>query len=239
MHPGVRTAVVIDDDPDARLILKVGLSAGGFRVHEAATGAEGVELVRDLDPDLVTLDLETPGISGSEALRRIRAISAAHVILISAAADEADRLLGLAAGADDFMTKPFSPCEIQAHLPDLSGRAPMLREHSVPAQRGPHPMDRPMNTDVIRHGPLTVDTRSRCAWLLESELPLTGQPAPHARRGRARWCPDDRDRARRRLPPRPGAHAPACSQHHTGRRDGPFPADPHRGVLRRTMVSGR
>lgn len=167
--------MVIDDDPDARLILQVALGAGGFRVHEAATGAEGVELVRDLDPDLVTLDLEMPGISGSEALRQIRNISDAYVIMISATADETDRLLGLAVGADDFVTKPFSPREVQARVSAMFRRPRGLREgagvDAIPAQRRAEPIE--MDTGVLRHGPLGVDAEGRSAWLLDSELPLT------------------------------------------------------------------
>jgi two-component system OmpR family response regulator len=172
MVQGVRTAVVIDDDPDARLILEVALGASGFRVHEAATGAEGVDRVRDLDPDLVTLDLEMPGISGSETLRRIRAISDAYVIMISATADETDRLLGLAAGADDFVTKPFSPREVQARVSAMFRRPRALREEvmtSLPAPRTPELIE----TDVLRHGPLVIDLEGRAAWLLEAELQLT------------------------------------------------------------------
>jgi DNA-binding response OmpR family regulator len=174
MYPGVKTAVVIDADSDARFILRVALSGGGFRVHEAATGAEGVEAVRDLRPALVVLDVEAPGIGGSETLRRIRTISDACVLLVSGSADEADHLLGLAAGADDFVTKPFSPCDIRSHVSDLFRRTRPVRESfraaGIPVQRRPGPTQ----SDVIRHGPLTVDTASRCAWLLDSELPLTG-----------------------------------------------------------------
>lgn len=166
--------MVIDDDPDARLILKVALGAGGFRVHEAAGGAEGVDLVRDLDPDLVTIDLEMPGISGSETLRQIRTVSDAYVIMISATADETDRLLGLAVGADDFVTKPFSPREVQARVSAMFRRPRTISEPataSVPAQRGPDPSE--VGPGVLRHGPLGVDAEGRSAWLLDSELPLT------------------------------------------------------------------
>jgi two-component system, OmpR family, response regulator len=116
MVDGARTAAVVDDDPDIRLMLRVALEAIGFVVHEAATGHGGVELVRDCTPDLVTLDLVMPGFGGVEVCRRIRQLTNAYIIMITASSDEVDRLVGLATGADDYVTKPFSPREVQARV---------------------------------------------------------------------------------------------------------------------------
>jgi DNA-binding response OmpR family regulator len=116
MVDGARTAVVVDDDPDIRLMLRVALEAIGFIVHEAETGHGGVEVVRDCEPDLVTLDLVLPGFGGVEVCRRIRQITNAYIIMITGSSDEVDRLVGLATGADDYVTKPFSPREVQARV---------------------------------------------------------------------------------------------------------------------------
>jgi two-component system, OmpR family, response regulator len=116
MVDGARTAVVVDDDPDVRLMLRTALEAIGFVVHEAATGHGGVDQVRAVEPDLVTLDLELPGFGGVEVCRRIRQLTTAYIIMITASTDEADRLVGLATGADDYVTKPFSPREVQARV---------------------------------------------------------------------------------------------------------------------------
>ena len=116
MVDGARTAVVVDDDSDIRLMLRVALEAIGFIVHEAETGHGGVEVVRDCEPDLVTLDLVLPGFGGVEVCRRIRQITNAYIIMITGSSDEVDRLVGLATGADDYVTKPFSPREVQARV---------------------------------------------------------------------------------------------------------------------------
>jgi two-component system OmpR family response regulator len=116
MVEGARKAVIIDDDPDVRLMLRVALEASGLVVHEATTGHGGVHLVAELRPDLVTLDLVLPGFGGVEVCRRIREISDAYVIIITASSDEVDRLVGLATGADDYVLKPFSPREVQARV---------------------------------------------------------------------------------------------------------------------------
>ena len=97
-------------------MLRVALEAIGFIVHEADTGHAGVDLVRDWEPDLVTLDLVLPGFGGVEVCRRIRRITDAYIIMITGSSDEADRLVGLATGADDYVTKPFSPREVQARV---------------------------------------------------------------------------------------------------------------------------
>ena len=130
MGDGVRTAVIVDDDPDVRLMLRVALEAIGFAVHEADTGQGGVDFVRACEPDLVTLDLVLPGFGGVEVCRRIRGITNAYIMMISASADEADRLVGLTLGADDYVTKPFSPREVQARVSAMFRRPRLV---TVPA----------------------------------------------------------------------------------------------------------
>jgi two-component system OmpR family response regulator len=116
MVEGVRTAVIVDDDPETRMILRAALESTGFSVFEATTGHDAVALVRDRSPDLVTLDLVLPGFDGVEVCRRVRELTDAYIIMITASSDEADRLVGLATGADDYVTKPFSPREVQARV---------------------------------------------------------------------------------------------------------------------------
>jgi len=128
MGDGVRTAVIVDDDPDVRLMLRVALEAIGFAVHEADTGQGGVDFVRACEPDLVTLDLVLPGFGGVEVCRRIRGITNAYIMMISASADEADRLVGLTLGADDYVTKPFSPREVVARVRAVLRRRPAETE---------------------------------------------------------------------------------------------------------------
>ena len=82
----------------------------------AGDGEQAVELARDERPDVIVLDLMLPGIDGIEACRRIRAFSDAYIVMLTAKAEEADKITGLATGADDYVTKPFSPGELVARV---------------------------------------------------------------------------------------------------------------------------
>ena len=121
--PVQRRAVVIEDDDDIRGLLVVVLRQLDFDVVEAPDGLAGVEAVRENQPDLVTLDVNMPGIDGIEACRRMREFSDAYIVMLSARTAELDRLAGLDTGADDYLTKPFSPKELQARVRALFRRA--------------------------------------------------------------------------------------------------------------------
>lgn len=112
----VRFAVVIEDDVDIRGLIAEVLSHAGFTVHTAATGADGVALVREVQPVITTLDVSMPGIDGFEAARRIREVSTTYLVMITARDDEVDVLQGLQSGADDYVTKPFRPRELRARI---------------------------------------------------------------------------------------------------------------------------
>jgi DNA-binding response OmpR family regulator len=108
--------LVVDDEANLRNLVGSYLRAEGWEVSEAADGVTGVEVVRQRRPDLVILDIMMPGIDGIEALRRIRTFSDVYVILLTARAEEMDKVVGLAVGADDYLTKPFSPRELVARV---------------------------------------------------------------------------------------------------------------------------
>ena len=169
-----RTALVVEDDEDIRSLIELTLSTQGFTVMTADSGLAGVEAVREHDPDLVTLDLGLPGIDGIEACRRIRELSDAYVVMITSRDDEVERLIGLETGADDFLSKPFSPRELKARVNAMFRRP----------RRGPEPTSAPVQDpagqalaepdhEVLRHGPLTVDVDGRRAFQDEAELALT------------------------------------------------------------------
>ncbi|HET9872655.1 MAG TPA: response regulator transcription factor [Propionibacteriaceae bacterium] len=119
-----RIAVVIEDDEDIRNLLEALLSQAGFVCYSAATGNEGVEAVREHEPILTTLDISLPGIDGFEVARRIRAFSSTYIIMLSARMEEIDTLMGLDAGADDYLTKPFRPRELRARIEAMLRRYP-------------------------------------------------------------------------------------------------------------------
>jgi two-component system OmpR family response regulator len=180
-----RVALIIEDDADVRQLLAMTLGMNGFTVIEAGTGRQGVALVRERRPDLVTLDLNLPDIDGVEVCRQIRPVTDAYVIMITARQDEIDRLIGLEIGADDFVVKPFSPREVSARV-NAMFRRPRSTVRNVTQQLletpdvgDPLPVTTPASAaeqpteGMLVHGPLTIDTEGRIAQLDGVELPLT------------------------------------------------------------------
>jgi serine phosphatase RsbU (regulator of sigma subunit) len=120
--PETRRAVVIEDDPDIRGLLVRVLVKQGFEVTQAQAGLPGVEEVRRAKPDLVTLDLNLPDVDGLEVCRLLREFSDAFIVMLTARTDELDKLTGLDNGADDYISKPFSPRELQSRINALFRR---------------------------------------------------------------------------------------------------------------------
>ena len=106
------TILIVEDEPKLRDLLRGYFERDGMTVLTAATGAEGLSLVSTATPDLVVLDLGLPDIPGESVVREIRKSSQLPVLVLTAKADEADRIRGLELGADDYVTKPFSPREV-------------------------------------------------------------------------------------------------------------------------------
>jgi len=139
-----RRVLVVDDEAGIRRVLRGFLEAEGFDVTEAATGRAALDEVRSGHPDLVLLDVMLPDLDGFEVLRRIRATSQVGVIMLTARAEEVDTLVGLAVGADDYVTKPFSPRAVVARAKAVLRRA---RDDAEP--------------DLLRFEGLTVDIAAR------------------------------------------------------------------------------
>jgi two-component system OmpR family response regulator len=115
-------AVVIEDDTDIRVLISQVLEQAGFVVHAASSGMDGIELVREHQPVVTTLDVSMPGIDGFETAKRIREVSDTYIVMLTARADEIDTLQGLQAGADDYVTKPFRPRELRARIEAMMRR---------------------------------------------------------------------------------------------------------------------
>lgn len=168
-----RRALVVEDDEDVRGLIEFTLQTQGFDVVAVDSGLAGVDAVRSHRPDLVTLDLGLPGIDGIEACRRIRELSDAYIVMITARDDEIDRLLGLETGADDFIAKPFSARELKARVnamfrrPRTEGGLPIA---PAPAGGGG---DGEAEHEVLVHGALRVDVDGRRAFREDEELQLT------------------------------------------------------------------
>ena len=114
--PAVATILVADDSPEILRITRDYLEHAGFSVLTATDGAGALRLARQREPDLVVLDLSMPGMDGLDVARAIRRESALPIIMLTARADESDTLVGLELGADDYVTKPFSPKELVARV---------------------------------------------------------------------------------------------------------------------------
>ncbi|MDY0909926.1 response regulator transcription factor [Microbacterium sp. CFBP9034] len=112
----LRVAVVIEDEEDIRSLLSTVLAQAGFQVHGAANGQDGLDLVREHQPLVTTLDVNMPGMDGFETAKRIRAVSGTYIVMLSARTEEIDALQGLEAGADDYVAKPFRPRELRARI---------------------------------------------------------------------------------------------------------------------------
>jgi len=111
-----RLILIVDDESDLRTMLSSYLDAEGFDVVEAIDGDQALEQIDSTGPDLVVLDVGLPGMDGFEVLRRVRQVSEVPVIMLTAHAEEVDRIVGLTVGADDYVTKPFSPREVIARI---------------------------------------------------------------------------------------------------------------------------
>jgi DNA-binding response OmpR family regulator len=148
-------ALVVDDEPPLVQVVAGYLSRDGFEVLTAADGESAVSLAREHHPDVVVLDLMLPGIDGVEVCRQIRSFSDAYLIMLTAKSDEVDKLIGLSVGADDYLTKPFSPRELLARI-----RA-MLRRPRAAAVEPP--------SAIRRFGALQIDPAAR-------EVRLDGRP---------------------------------------------------------------
>lgn len=123
--------LVIDDDPDVRLMLKAQLELMNHQVFAAADGREGLRKVFEARPDLVILDVTMPGMDGWEVCRRLRQLSNMPIIMLTARRNETDIVKGLELGADDYITKPFSGAELHARITALLRRSGDNGGHSI------------------------------------------------------------------------------------------------------------
>jgi DNA-binding response OmpR family regulator len=153
----VQTVLVVDDEPQIVRLVRAYLEEAGFRVVTASDGEQALYVTRHEKPDLVLLDILMPRMDGLEFTRRIRRERDVPIIMLTARAEETDRVVGLELGADDYVTKPFSPRELVARV-----RAVLRR-----AQALPEPVP------VLRVGPLTLDHSMRTVTVSGQSVDLT------------------------------------------------------------------
>ena len=150
--------LVVDDEAPMVELIREYLAAEGMDVAVAGDGPAAVDAVRDRRPDVVILDVMLPGLDGFEVLRRVRTFSDAYVIMLTARAEEIDRIIGLSVGADDYLVKPFSPRELVARVKAL------LRRPRA---------DRGQATGRLELGELVIDQPTRIVTVRGSPVGLT------------------------------------------------------------------
>ncbi|MFI7742109.1 response regulator [Kocuria rhizosphaericola] len=121
--PPTGRVLVVDDEVDLAQLVAGYLRKAGLEVAVRHDGAEAVAVVQDFAPDVLVLDLGLPGIDGIEVCRQVRTLSDCHVLMLTARDDEVDKIVGLSVGADDYVTKPFSPRELVARVQAMLRRA--------------------------------------------------------------------------------------------------------------------
>ena len=151
--------LVVDDDPNIRDVVCFALDKAGMTTTAARDGAEALRLVEAQTPDLVVLDINMPEMDGLEVCRRLRQSSDVPVLFLSSRDDEIDRVLGLELGADDYVTKPFSPRELVARINAI------LKRTRAPAAETPE--------DIVRVDQLAIDIPEHRATWGGEEIQLT------------------------------------------------------------------
>lgn len=151
--------LVVDDEKRIQNFLLSKLKVSGYEVCTASTGAEALEQVRELDPDLVVLDVMMPRMDGFETLKKLRSFSSVPVIILSARGANEDKIKGLGLGADDYLAKPFNPNELVARIEAVKRRLNMDESRKTPER--------------FALGDLTIDFEKHLVSLKGKEVPLT------------------------------------------------------------------
>jgi two-component system alkaline phosphatase synthesis response regulator PhoP len=161
--PGVLTLtakiLVVDDEESILNLLTAYLETEGFEVYTAMDGPSGLKAARTQKPDVIVLDIMLPGMDGIELLSHLRRESDVYVIMLTARTEETDKVIGLSVGADDYVTKPFSPRELTARIKAALRRIKLGQGHT-----GGHVM-------AFQH--VRIDTGSRKVWVGDQEVDLT------------------------------------------------------------------
>lgn len=151
--------LVIDDEEKILQLVRSYLERDGYQVATASNGKGGLALASTFQPDVIVLDIMLPGMNGLEVLSHIRRDSPVYVIMLTAKTEETDKIVGLSVGADDYMTKPFSPRELTARV------TAAIRRLNLSASK-------PIR-DALSFKDIEIDLASRQVWVKENEVELT------------------------------------------------------------------
>ena len=161
MEENSSSILVVDDNPEIREIIQVLLGGEGYLVETAGNGVKALEMLENREYDLIILDLMLPGVDGFEICRQIRDQKNTPIIMVSAKKDDIDKIRGLGLGADDYMTKPFSPSELVARVKAHLARYERLINSNAE------------ENEVIEIRGLKIDTTARRVWVGGEERSFT------------------------------------------------------------------
>ncbi len=171
-HPGTASdqakgyrALVVDDELPLAEVVASYLEREQFETVVAGNGVDAIAVARDLDPDVVILDLGLPGIDGLEVCRQLRTFSDAYVVMLTARDTELDTLLGLTIGADDYITKPFSPRELVARIRAMLRRPRVLQSAATTTEQ--------VGAPPRRFGALSINVAAREVHIGDEQILLT------------------------------------------------------------------
>jgi two-component system alkaline phosphatase synthesis response regulator PhoP len=151
--------LIIDDEQSIINLVSAYLRPEGYEVHTATDGPTGLKAARGLNPDLIVLDIMLPGLDGIELLTQLRRESEVYVIMLTAKTEETDKVIGLSVGADDYLTKPFSPRELVARIKAALRR--YKKSGTMPDSR------------ILKFSRLRIDPEARLVWKDEEQVDLT------------------------------------------------------------------
>lgn len=180
--------LVVDDEPQIRRIMRTTLISAGYELDDAKSGEEALLKVRQFRPDLVLLDINMPGMGGLAACREIRSDTSIGVIMLTVRNSEADKVAALDAGADDYVTKPFSTPELLARIRAALRRVPALQPSAERLQLGQLEIDFAART--VRNGAVTEHLTPKELDLLRYLTNRQNEAVKHRELLQAVWGPD-------------------------------------------------
>jgi two-component system KDP operon response regulator KdpE len=180
--------LVVDDEPQIRRIMRTTLTGAGYEIDDAKTGEEALEKLRTFRPDLVLLDINMPGMGGLAACRAIRSVANAAIVMLSVRNTEADKVEALDAGADDFVSKPFSTPELLARIRAALRRVPTSQ--SSPSKVSVGDLEIDFTARTVTNGTSTSHLTPKELDLLRYLTQHTNEAVPHRELLQAVWGPD-------------------------------------------------
>lgn len=181
--------LIVDDEPQLRRVMRTALSANGYEPYEARTGEEALEALREFNPEVILLDMNMPGIGGMAACRELRAVSEVAIIVLSVRDGERDKIAALDAGADDYITKPFSVNELMARIRANLRRLPGQMEQMQPIVVSDELTVQPGARQVIANGQ-TVRLTPKEFDLLQYLLANANKAIAHRKLLQTLWGPE-------------------------------------------------